>query len=95
VGDKYEKKRREIIDRLKKDEADLENALAAPEPDEAQIKELVAAVNTGNDQLFATFKDQRAEEMAILTPVQQGKFLLETRRRHKGVSVKHHPKPEK
>ncbi len=65
-------------------ESDLEKALAAPKPDEARIKELVAAVIQGHDQLFQSLKEQRQAEMALLTPVQQGKFIMALRKWHQG-----------
>lgn len=82
VGGKYEQSRAEIIGKIDKNDSELEKALAAPQPDEGKINELVAAAISGQDQLFATFKDQRQEEMALLTPVQRGKFLVALRKWH-------------
>ncbi len=82
VGEKYDRNRVEIIGRIEKNEGELEKALAAPQPDTAKINELVAAAVAGQDQLFATFKAQRQEEMALLTPVQKGQFLMALRRWH-------------
>jgi Spy/CpxP family protein refolding chaperone len=82
VGDKYEQTRKEIIEGIKKNEGELEKALVAPQPDEKKITSLVAAVTAGHDQLFETFKAQRHEEMVLLTPVQQGKFLISLKKWH-------------
>jgi Spy/CpxP family protein refolding chaperone len=82
VGEKYDRNRVEIIGRIEKNEGELEKALAAPQPDAAKINELVAAAIAGQDQLFATFKAQRQEEMALLTPVQKGQFLMALRKWH-------------
>ena len=55
--------------------AGVEKALAAPHPDEGKINELVAAAIAGQDQLFATFKAQRQEEMALLSSISPGEVL--------------------
>lgn len=83
VGVKYDQTRLEISDSLKKNEGELIKLLATAQPDEGKIKELVAAVSSDHDKLLETFKAQRLEEMAFLTPVQQGKFLLALKRWHK------------
>lgn len=84
VGDKYDKSREAIAGTVAAQENDLEKALAAPQPDEARIKELVAAVIRGHDQFFQSLKEQRQAEMAQLTPVQQGKFIVALKRWHEG-----------
>ncbi len=76
VGDKYDTQRRDLIAGLKKAHADLEAALAPPNPDEAKVKELIAASTTAQDKLFASLKSQRDEELALMTPIEQGKYLL-------------------
>jgi Spy/CpxP family protein refolding chaperone len=76
VEDKYAAKRQETIAGLKKTKEDLTAALAAPNPDEAKVKELVSALTSGMDSLFNSFKSQRDEELAQMTPVEQGKYLL-------------------
>ena len=82
VGEKYDQTRAEVIGRIEKNDSELEKALAAPQPDEGKINELVAAAISGQEQLFATFKAQRQEEMALLTPVQRGEFLMALRKWH-------------
>jgi len=84
IGDKYDKAREGISGTIAVQESDLEKALAAAKPDDARIKELVSAVIAGHDQLFQSLKEQRQEEMAMLTPVQQGKFVLALKRWHQG-----------
>ena len=76
VEDKYSAKRKEIIAGLKKNQEDLKAALAAASPDEAKVKELVSALTSGMDSLFNSFKSQRDEELAQMTPLEQGKYLL-------------------
>ncbi len=76
VEDKYAAQRPQLIAGLKKDQADLKAALAAAKPDEAKVKELVSALTGGMDALFDSFKSQRDEELAQMTPLQQGKYLL-------------------
>ncbi|MHB9074883.1 MAG: hypothetical protein ACYC6G_15315 [Desulfobaccales bacterium] len=76
VDDKYAAARQGIIAGLKKSQGELKTAVAADKPDEAKIKDLVCAITAGQDKLFASFKDQRDAELALLNPVEQGKYLL-------------------
>jgi hypothetical protein len=76
VGAKYAEERKAIIAGVKKANEDLRAALAAAKPDEAKIKELVSALTAGQDKMFASFKNQRDEELALMTPAEQGKYLL-------------------
>ncbi len=85
VGEKFDKTRKDIFQNIKKNEADLQKAVAAPKPDEAKIKELVATVTQDFDKVFQSFRDQRQEEMALLTPLQQGKYILALKKWHQGV----------
>jgi Spy/CpxP family protein refolding chaperone len=82
VGGHWDQIRQNLIEGIKKNEADLETALAAPQPDENKINQLVSGLIVAHDQLFETFKSQRQEEMALLTPVQRGKFLLALKKWH-------------
>ena len=61
---------------MKKANEDLQAAVAAGNPDEAKLKELVSALTAGQDKLFASFKNQRDEELALMTPAEQAKYLL-------------------
>jgi Spy/CpxP family protein refolding chaperone len=82
VGEKYDQRRSELFERVKKNDGELEKALAAPQPDAGKIKELVAAITQDHDRLLETFKAQRQEEMALLTPVEQGKFIMALKKWH-------------
>lgn len=75
VEEKYAKDRQELIERLKKSHIELENALAAATPDEANIKGLVAALRANKDNMVNSFKSQQDEELALMTPLQQGQYL--------------------
>jgi Spy/CpxP family protein refolding chaperone len=88
VGGKYDQSRKEVIERIKKNENELGKALLAPQPDEGKINELVAALISDHDVLFETFKAQRQEEMALLTPMQRGKFLLALKKWHEEMRKK-------
>jgi len=76
VEDKYARERKEIIAGVKKANDALEAAVAAANPDEAKLKELVSALTAGQDNLFASFKNQREEELALMTPAEQAKYLI-------------------
>jgi Spy/CpxP family protein refolding chaperone len=95
VGEKYDRSRQEIIARIKKNESELTKALAAPQPDAAKIKGLVAGIIADHNELLDTFKVQRQEEMAHLTPVQQGKFLLALKRWHEEMCMRYEKKEKK
>jgi hypothetical protein len=76
VGDKYSRERKEIVAGVKKANDDLQAAVGAATPDEAKLKELVSALTAGQDKMFASFKNQRDEELALMTPAEQAKYLL-------------------
>jgi Spy/CpxP family protein refolding chaperone len=88
IGDKLDKTREGIVAELRKKETDLEKAMAAPKPNEQKIKELVAAITQSHEQLFQSLKAQRQEEMALLTPMQQGKFVLALKKWHEEMKEK-------
>jgi Spy/CpxP family protein refolding chaperone len=88
VGGKYDQTRQEVIERIKKNEYELEKELKAPQCDEGKINKLVTAIISDHDVLFETFKAQRQEEMALLTPVQRGKFLLALKKWHEEMAQK-------
>ena len=75
VEEKYAKDRQELIERLKKSQAELQTAMAAT-PDEAKVKGLVTAIRADQDKMAQSFKSQLDEELALMTPVQQGQYLL-------------------
>ena len=76
VETKYAAERKTIITGVKQANDDLQAAMATANPDEAKLKELVSALTAGQDKLFASFKNQRDEELALMTPAEQAKYLL-------------------
>ncbi len=76
VEDKYAKERQEIVASVKKANDDLQAALAATNPDDAKLKELVSALTADQDKMFTSFKNQRDEELALMTPVEQANYLI-------------------
>ena len=76
VGVKYAAERKDIIAGVKKANDDLQVALKAAKPDEAMLKASVSALTAAQDKMFASFKNQRDEELALMTPAEQGKYLL-------------------
>ncbi len=76
VDEKYASQRKEIAAGLKKTKDDLQAALAGANPDEAKVKEMVGTLTSGMDSLFNSFKSQREEELALMNPIEQGKYLL-------------------
>ncbi len=73
---RYAQERQEIVAALKRNQGDLQAALAAAASNEAKIKDLVGAVNASQDKLLTSFKKERDEALSFLTPVQQGQFLI-------------------
>jgi len=78
IDEKYAKERKAIIDDLKKNRDELKKAMAASKPDESKVKDLVSTVRTDQEKLMDSFKSQRNDELGILTPMQQAKYLLAT-----------------
>ncbi len=76
VEEKYGSQRKETLATLKKTQEDLEAAVTGANPDEAKVKELVSALTGGMDSLFNSFKSQREEELALMSPIEQGKYLI-------------------
>ena len=76
VEEKYAKERTDIIAGIKKANDELQAAMAATNPDEAKLKELVSALTSGQDKMFTSFKNQRDEELALMTPAEQAKYLI-------------------
>jgi uncharacterized membrane protein YhiD involved in acid resistance len=76
VEDKYARERTDIIAGIKKANDELQAAMAATKPDDAKLKELVSALTTGQDKMFVSFKNQRDEELALMTPAEQAKYLI-------------------
>jgi Spy/CpxP family protein refolding chaperone len=76
VEQKYAKERQDLVAALKKYREDLKAALAAANPNEAKIQALVRTSNAAQDKLLTSFKMERDEAMALMTPVQQGQFIM-------------------
>jgi len=76
LEDKYSVMRGEIVESSKKAWDDLQAALAAPTPDDAKLKGAVAAYIDGQAKLFQSFRKQLDEELAQMSPIQQGKYLV-------------------
>jgi hypothetical protein len=76
VEEKYSLMRGEIVSKSDKAWKDLQDALAAPKPDEAGLKVAIAAYIDAQAQLFTSFRKQLDEELALMSPVQQGKYLV-------------------
>ena len=76
VEDKYSLMRGEIVESSKKAWDNLQAALAAAKPDEAKVKEAVGAYIDTQAKLFTSFKNQLDEELAHMSPIQQGKYLV-------------------
>ena len=76
VEEKYSLQRGEIVENSTKAWDTLQAALAAPKPDEAKVKGAVAAYIDAQAKLFASFREQLDEELALMSPIQQGKYLV-------------------
>ena len=76
VEAKYAGERKAIMAGVQKAHDDLQAALAAANPDEAKLKELVGALIADQDKMFTSFKNQRDEELALMTPTEQAKYLM-------------------
>ena len=76
VEEKCVAERQKIIAGLKKTKEDLQAALAVANPDEAKVKGLVNAFVAAQAKLFNSFSNELKEEMAQMTPLQQGKYLM-------------------
>ena len=76
VAAKYATERKEIVAGVKKANEELQAALAEATPDEAKLKAGVSALTASQDKMFASFKNQRDEELALMTPVEQAKYLM-------------------
>jgi len=78
VEEKFDRIRQEALERINKSAAQLEKLLSGEKADEGKVKELTTAMAADQDILVNTYKGRRDETMAILTPVQQGEYLLAT-----------------
>jgi hypothetical protein len=92
VEDKYVAERKENIAGVKKANEDLQAALAAANPDEAKLKALVGTLTADQDKMFASFKNQRDEELALMTPVEQARYFQVLGKWRQKMMAKHHRK---
>jgi hypothetical protein len=76
VEDKYSVMRGEIVDNSKKAWDNLQATLAGATPDEAKVKGAVTAYIDAQAKLFQSFRSQLDAELALMSPVQQGKYLV-------------------
>lgn len=76
VEDKYSTMRGEIVDSSKKAWDGLQAALAAPKPDEAKVKEMASAYLAAQSKLFTSFRSELDEELAQMSPIQEGNYLV-------------------
>ncbi len=76
LEDKSSIDRGKILDESKKAWDNLQAALAEAKPDEAKVKKAVRGYLAVQTRLFKSFRQQLEEELAQMTPVQQGKFLV-------------------
>jgi Spy/CpxP family protein refolding chaperone len=76
IEEKYAKERKDVVATLKKYQEDLKAALAAANQDEAKINGLVSAISSSQDKLLDSFKMERDEAMALMTPNQKGQFIM-------------------
>jgi len=82
--------REKIIAELKKSKEDLQAALAVASPDEAKVKGLVNTFTAAQAKLFASFRDELNAEMALMSPLQQGKYLMAMERWRQDVCLPVH-----
>jgi len=82
--------REKIIADLKKSKEDLQAALAVPSPDEAKVKGLVNTFTAAQLNLFNSFRNELNEEMALMSPLQQGKYLMAMERWRQDVCLPVH-----
>jgi Spy/CpxP family protein refolding chaperone len=78
VEAKYDKIRRGSLEKVQNFLKELQTVLTAKSPDEAKVKGLVSAITTAQAEFINTYKARQDEVMALLTPVQQGKYLVTT-----------------
>ena len=76
LNQKYAQERRDLLAELQQCRGGLQAALAAAPPDEGKIKNLISANNSAQDKLFVSIQKERDEALALMTPVQQGQFLM-------------------
>ena len=76
VEDKCSMQRAEIVEASKKAWDDLLAALKENKPDDKKITKMVSAYINEQGKLFNSFSSQLNEELALMSPVQQGNYLV-------------------
>jgi Spy/CpxP family protein refolding chaperone len=94
VADQHAGSRKEIYEGLKKDQGQLQTAMAAAKPDEAKVKELVKAITDAQDKLLSSYKSERDAEMALLSPMEQGRYLTILHKWRQQMYEKHGMEPK-
>jgi Spy/CpxP family protein refolding chaperone len=89
IGEKYDKIRRDALEKINKSLEKLKPLVDAEKTDEAQVKKLVTAINSAQAEFMSTYQSRRNEVMALLTPVQQGKYLVATWTRYQEMKGKY------
>jgi hypothetical protein len=78
VEEKYDRIRQEALERIKKSEEQLEKILSGEKTEVENLTKVITAITSDQDILVNTYKARRDETMALLSPVQQGEYLLIT-----------------
>lgn len=76
LEEKYSAEREKILDSTMKALDNLQAELKKAKPDEAKVQDLVKSLTTSQDNLFDSFKEQRDKEMALMSPLEEGRYLL-------------------
>ena len=76
VEDKYSDMRAEIVANTKKNWDALKAAVSAAKPNDAKVKAAIKAYLDAQTKLFSSFRKELDEELAQMSPIQQGKYLL-------------------
>ena len=76
LEEKYSAEREKILDSTMNALDNLQAELKKAKPDEAKVQDLVKSLTTSQDNLFDSFKEQRDKEMALMSPLEEGRYLL-------------------
>jgi Spy/CpxP family protein refolding chaperone len=76
MEDKFSVMRGKLMDVSKQAWDELQAALAADKPDNAKVKSLVKAYLGAQSDLFSSFRKELDQELAEMSPIQQGQFLV-------------------
>lgn len=76
---KYAKERHDVSADLNKAQNELKQEMAKPTPDEGKLKDLITRITGDQVTVMNSYKSQRDEEMGLLTPKQQAKYIIAMR----------------